>query len=193
MHNKAVALELEVDLDGMAVAYPEEVDRLVRADGSFRTDLSLEEMASALRISRRTIAKPARAKELDPEAVLFTVVTGRVTEESKAQSRRMRAIEVRERRGKFVGSYEWVTAEVPFSRSALEHPSNDQRAILEAISHSARVVPRQPGGKINAVAVSSAPEGGRPGLFGFAGGFLPLEPLPDAHAEGCMKSCSADR
>jgi hypothetical protein len=47
INEDAAALHVEVDLDGTAVVHPDQVRGLVRSDGSFRTDLTLEELARA--------------------------------------------------------------------------------------------------------------------------------------------------
>ena len=85
-NNKTAKLHLPVNLEGTAVAYPEEVGGLVAADGSFRTELTLNEMATVLRISSQTIAKPRSKKEIDPDAVLFKAVTGKLSDAGQSRS-----------------------------------------------------------------------------------------------------------
>ena len=68
-----------------------------------------------------------------------------------------------------------MTAEVPFLLNAAQRPNPEQKAILEAISCSARSLLPDPGAIIKAVPVQSVAEGGQPSPFEFAGGFLPLE------------------
>jgi hypothetical protein len=58
------------DLDGTVVAYVEEANRLVEG-GRFRTDLSLGQMARALRINPSSIANPRSPTKIDPDAELF--------------------------------------------------------------------------------------------------------------------------
>ena len=82
--NKDAQLRLPPDLDGTAVVYPIEVDRLVGPDGSFCTDLSLSELAGLLNVDPQTIARKGSNHEIDPDAVLFTAVTGRLSEQAKA-------------------------------------------------------------------------------------------------------------
>ena len=137
-NNKSAERKLQVNLEGTAVVYPEEVDALAAADGSFRTELSLNEMASALRIDPKSIANPRSKHEIDPEAVLFKAVTGRLTDQAKARSRWMREIELRGGPAASTAGCEWVTVEFPFSLNALKHPNRDQKVVLDAISHSAR-------------------------------------------------------
>jgi hypothetical protein len=177
-NNIDAALKRPANLDGKAVGYPAEVDHIVREeDGLFLLDLSLDEMSNKLRVARSRIAKRGSPGEIDPDAVLFVVVVGRVTEPSKANARYLRKKEAIERLGMSEGGYDWDTAEVAFTLRALRQPNAEQAEILEAISRSARILPRVPGLKINAVAVQSVAEGGRPEPFGFTGGFLPLEAL----------------
>ena len=88
--NKDAQLRLPPDLDGTAVVYPIEVDRLVGPDGSFCTDLSLSDLAGLLNVDPQTIARKGSNDEVDPDAVLFTAVTGRLSEQAKALARRER-------------------------------------------------------------------------------------------------------
>ena len=85
--NKDVQLRLPPDLDGTAVVYPIEVDRLVGPDGSFCTDLSLSDLAGLLNVDPQTIARKGSNNEVDPDAVLFTAVMGRLSEQAKALAR----------------------------------------------------------------------------------------------------------
>ncbi len=177
-NNDAAQLQRPVNLEGTAVAYPEEVDRLVGVDGRFRTELSLNEMASVLSIDPQTIAKRGSKKEIDPAAVLFEAVTGRLSERAKARSRRQREIELREGWPVSAFGHEWVTVAFPFSLTTLKHPNQEQQVVLDAISRSARGLEREPGAKTNAVPLPSVREGGRFRGFEFAAGYLPLEPVP---------------
>jgi hypothetical protein len=181
-NNEAALLQLPVNLEGTAVAYPEEVDGLVGADGEFRTDLSLSEMASVLRIDPQTIPQRGSKTEIDSKAVLFEAVTGRLSERAKAKSRRMREIERREGRPVSAFGHEWVTVAFPFSVTTLNHPNHEEQVVLDAISRSARGLKREPGAKTNAVPLPSVRQGGRFRGFEFAGGYLPLEPFPDEDA-----------
>jgi hypothetical protein len=175
-NNEAARRQLFVNLDGTAVVYPEEVDAFAAADGSFHTELPLNELASRLRIDPKSIAKLRSTNEIDPEAVLFHAVTGRLSDRSKAQSRIMRELELRGIPAASTAGCEWVTVDFPFSLNALKRPDRDQKLVLDAISRSARGLAREPGAKINAVPLPSVSEAGKPEPFAFAGGYLPLEP-----------------
>jgi hypothetical protein len=176
-NNKAAALLLPVNLDGTAVAYPEQVDALVGSDGRFLTWLSLDEMARTLSIDPQSIARADSKNEIDPNAVLFKVVTGRLSNRAKARSRRLRETEYEVIQPALSEPDDWVTALVPVSLNALKHPDDSHQQILEAISRSARGLIRQPGAKLNAVPLLRAVRHSDP--VAFAGGYLPLEPLPD--------------
>jgi hypothetical protein len=178
IHEHAAALHLPVDLDGVAVVYPEEVDSLVRDDGSFRADLSLSEVAGILKIGVKTISLAGSQREIDSDATLFVVKVGRLTEDSKARARRHRELEAHVQREIPLGDYEWITADVGFTLNSLRHPTSEQRLILGGISHWARRLPPKPGGAVRALSLESAPGGGRPQPFEFSGGMLPLERLP---------------
>jgi hypothetical protein len=177
-NNKAALLRLPVNLEGIAVIYPEQVVALVDADGEFRTELSLGELARVLLLDPRTIARQGSNNEIDPEAALFTAVTGRLSERARARSRRLREAESEGIRLGAVSEDEWVTVDVPFSLNRLRYPNPEQKIILEAISRSARCLVREPGAKVNAVPLpfldSNHPFRGSQ----FAAGYLPLEPLP---------------
>jgi hypothetical protein len=133
-------------------------------------------------IDPQTIAKRGSKNEIDPEAVLFEAVTGRLSERAKAESRRLREIEMREGWPVSAFGHEWVTVDFPFSLTILKHPNQEQQAVLDAISRSARGLKREPGAKTNAVPLLSVPEGGQFRGFKFTGGHLPLEALPGGRA-----------
>jgi hypothetical protein len=179
-NNNAAALLLPVNLEGIAVVYPEQVDALVGSDGRFRTALSLDEIARALSIDPQSIARAGSKNEIDPDAVLFKVVTGRLSNRAKARSRRLRETEYEVIQPALSEPDDWVTAEVPVSLNMLSHPDYSHQQILEAISRSARGLIRQPGAKLNAVPLLRAVRHAE--TIVFAGGYLPLEPLPDDRA-----------
>jgi hypothetical protein len=172
MHNREAGRQ--VDLDGLAVVYPDAVDRLVRADGSFCTDLSLDHMAKILNVPAATLAKAGSTSGIDPDAVLFRAALGRLSEDSKARSRARRVTEARERRGSLTDVYEWVTSERSFTLRALTEPSPEEKAILDAISRAARGVPTPVGQKIKAVGFGRVPEPTE-APFVLTGGLLPRE------------------
>jgi hypothetical protein len=177
-NNKAAALLLPVNLEGAAVAYPQEVAALVDANGKFRTELSLDELARVLSIDPQTIADRGSKNEIASEAVLFRALTGRLSERAKARSRRRRETELHGLQPVLAEPDEWVMVYVPFSLNSLRHPNPEETVILDAISRSARDLVREPGAKANAIPVPPVHEGGRFASFEFAGGYLPLEPLP---------------
>jgi hypothetical protein len=172
-NNKTAALQLAPNLEGAAVIYPKEVDALVSADGRFRTDLSLGELARLLRVDPQTIAKRPSTAEIDPEAVLFTVAVGRLSANAKAQARRTREVQARMGIHPSAVGDEWTQTKLSFSLSALLRPNEDQRLVLDAILGSALHLPREPGAKINAVPLMYDRPDEQPT---FDGGFLPLEP-----------------
>jgi hypothetical protein len=176
--NKAAELRLAANLEGTAIAYPQEVAALVSADGRFRTELSLNEMASVLNVDPRTIEKPGSKNEIDPDAVLFKALTGRLSEPAKARSRLMRQTEYPGLRPALANRDDWLARDVHFSLNDLVHPNQEQKPILDAISRSARGLMREPGARANAVPVPSVHLHGRSPTFEFAPGYLPLESLP---------------
>jgi hypothetical protein len=177
-YNKDAELHLPVNLEGTAVAYPQDVAAMVGPDGEFRTDLSLNAIASLLKIDPRTTAKRGPKDEIDPATVLFTAVAGGLSEPAKTRSRRLRETEYGGLQPVLATGDEWVTVEFPFCLNAIRHPNPEQKLILDAISHSARGLTRQPGARANAVPLQSIHEYGRSGKFEFKGGYLPLEPFP---------------
>jgi hypothetical protein len=177
-NNEAAALHLPANLEGTAVVYPQAVAALVGADGEFRTELSLNAIASILKIDPQTIARRGSKNEIDPEAALFTAVTGRLSERAKARIRRLREKEYVDTGSAPVNPDEWLTVEVPFSLNTLRHRNAEQKLILDAISRSARGLVREPGAKANAVPLPFLHAGRQSEGFEFAGGYLPLESLP---------------
>jgi hypothetical protein len=174
-NNKAAELRLPANLEGTAVAYPQEVAALADADGEFRTGLSLDEIASVLKVDPQSIAKRESRHEIDPDAFLFMAVTGRLTEQAKARSRRMRETDLQHLQPVSATSEDWVKTAVPFSLNSLRHPDQEQKIVLDAISRSARDLVREPGAKANAVPLLLGHERGELPRFEFAGGYLPLE------------------
>ncbi len=182
-NTRTAELHLPRDLEGTAVLYPEEVDGLVGPDGGFRTNLSLGELSRILRIDPRTIARKGSHPEVDPDAVLFRAMTGRLSENAKVQSRQARQIQARMGMPSSAVGDEWVLTELAFSLNTLIRPNHHQKAVLEALSRSALHLDPQPGAGINAV----------PFWFDqhdkhtpFGGGYLPLERRPaesDPNAE----------
>jgi hypothetical protein len=172
-NNKAAELKLPPDLDGTAVIYPEEVDALVRPDGTFRTSLPLGELARLLKVEPEKIAKKGSRDEIDPDAVLFNVVTGKLSEKAKTQARRTREIQARIGLIASAVDDEWLETKIPCSLNILLHPGDDQKPVFEAICRSALRLPRQPGAKFNAVPLLLERDGEH---AAFSGGFLPLEP-----------------
>ncbi len=178
MNERTAALGLPVNLEGTVVAYPEAVGALVGADGGFRTDLSLSALATLLEVDPRTIARKGATTEIDPDAALFTVVTGRLSEPAKAHSRRLRAIEASQGRAPSGVVHGWLLNEMRFCLNALARPSLEQRPVLGAIRDSARGIPRRPGAKFNAISSAQLRDADQRKAFKFEAGNLPLEPFP---------------
>jgi len=162
INNESIAaMGLIPDLDGMAVAYPEEVNELVARDGSFRTELALERMAEMLDI-----------QVPQPDGILFTVVTGTLSEESRHMTRYFRDREKRAGRSPNVFVGEFITEEIPFSIHMLKAPSAELKTVLDAISRSAREMMPEVGERIRAHPVQRAViDSGR---VKFEAGMLPL-------------------
>jgi hypothetical protein len=171
-NNATAALHIPCDLEGTAVLYPATVNDLVQPNGSFRTDFALGELATIMKIDPQTIARKGSTVEIDPDAVLFGVVTGRLTDTAKAQSRRVREIEVTKGMPPSAVADGWERTKLTFSLNKLIHPTEYEKSVLDAISRSARAIKREPGAKINAVPVSLDRELEQPT---FQGGDLPLE------------------
>ncbi len=174
MNNQAAALKLAPDLEGTAVIFPELVAGLIDPGGSFRTNDSLEQMAAILKVDPQAIRKK-NAAEIDPEAVLFTVVAGHLSERAKAQSREARAEQVRLGCPPWATGHEWVTTAIHFTLSDLRHPNVEQKKLLDAISQAVLGELKQPGAKINAIALPMSQAEMRAESVAFAPGYLPLE------------------
>ena len=177
-NNETAKQQRPADPEGTAVVYPEEVGGLMRPDGTIRTDLSLGELAKILRINPQRIASKCSPTEIDPEAFLFTTITGKLSESAKAAWRESRKIVTPVGMQAPVVGCEWVKAEVHFTLNLLKRPSREHKRILAAISRSRRGEKLRPGVGIRAVPHLSVPQGGRPKSFEFAGGHLPPEALP---------------
>ncbi len=176
-NNDAAELKLAPDLEGVAVIYPEQVDGLISADGSFRTDLAPEKMAAVLRINHAALRKE-RSAELDPDATLFTAIIGRLSARAKALSRRVRESEARAGRPMSAAGYEWETTLIGFSLNSLKHPNPEEKRILNAIIRCKRRLPRRGGAGINAIGLPlEQADLVKPDLL-FGAGFLPLEERP---------------
>ncbi len=179
-NNANAALGLAPDLEGTAVLYPEKVARLVRHDGEFRTDLSLDELATILKVDRQTIAKKGSTVEVDPDAVLFTAVAARLTEKAKARARRAREIQVRMGMPASAVGDEWQLTKLKFSLNDLIRPDQHQMHVLDAIRRSALHSRKNPGAKFNAEPFLIDRVDEQPV---FVGGYLPVEVPPSADDE----------
>jgi hypothetical protein len=175
LNNDTAKLKLPPALEGTAVIYPEVANGLVAPDGRFRTDLPIATMVQMLNLDVRVVARKDSPDNIDPDVVLFTVLVGRLSERAKASSRAIREKEARQGRPSSAAGYEWVKTEHSFTLNSLISPTPEQKEILDAISRSARLVPRRPGEKINAVGLHASSEELLSGKVEFGAGFLPLE------------------
>jgi hypothetical protein len=179
INNETANLQLRPALDRTAVIYPEEVSALVGTDGHFKTDLPAGRMALLLGRKPQDIARRDSTSEIDPDIVLFIAVAGRLTEQGKEWSRHLRDHEAREGVPQSGAGFGWVKTTHPFTLRSLNSPTPEQKEILDAISRAARVLPRQPGAKINAIGLPITGSDMTSAEVEFAGGFLPLElPVP---------------
>jgi hypothetical protein len=161
------------DLDGTAIAYAAEVDGLVANDGRFQTGLTLEPMARILNVGVETISKASAPHEIDPDAVLFKVQSGRLTELGKELSRRRRKEQALQGRKRDAVYDDWIVKKLSFTLNRLKHPNEEEGIVLEAISRSARSMMPQPGDKVRAVSVNRGDL--ESGSVILTPGMLPLE------------------
>jgi hypothetical protein len=175
INNETANLQLRPALHGTAVIYREEVSALVAKDGHFQTDLPASRMALLLCRNPREITKRDSSSEIDPDAVLFTAVAGRLTEQGKELSRQLRDYQAREGVPQSGAGFGWVKTMHPFTLRSLISPTPEQKEILEAISRAARILPRQPGAKINAIGLPITDSDMTSAEVEFSAGFLPLE------------------
>jgi hypothetical protein len=159
------------DLEGIAVAYAAEADRLVDHDsGRFKTDLTLAEMTVALDVDRETIA--ANDGTISPDAPLFRAQSGVLTAEAKKLSRETRRKQASRGEKPWYVYSEWMIRHHVFTLNKLSKPSAEEKAILDAISRAALATPLLPGQGIRATAVErSALEL----LSAVGAGMLPVE------------------
>jgi hypothetical protein len=153
-NNLIARLGWEPDLDGTVINYALEAARLVEGE-RFRTDLSLDEMAAALRISVKSIANPRSPDEIDPDAELFRAQSGILTDKSKQIERTFRREQLA---GKMPGrdDHEWVIKEFSFTLNRLKHPSEEEKSVLCAIVAAASEIMPVPGDKVRATGRSRA-------------------------------------
>jgi hypothetical protein len=171
-NNAIMRMGLVGDLEGKAVAYASEAERLV-ADGQFRLDRSLEQMATLLHVHPGSIADPRSPGQIDPNAELFRAQAGTLAENAKVISHRQRAQQVRAGRRPSAVYGIWVITRYSFTLNRLKHPTDDVRAAAE-------IMPK-PGDGVRAVAVNRLEcDDGRIPLWP---GMLPLEPLQNVAEE----------
>ncbi len=140
---------LVANLNGIAVAYWAEADGLVvKADGRFQTNLSIEEVTAILLVDPASISRPGSPWEIDPDAVLFRAQSGTLTPQAKIRSR-----EMRKQQAWYVFP-EWEVHDFAFTLNKLMHPNEEEKMILTAISRAARGIMPAPGDKIRAVGVN---------------------------------------
>jgi hypothetical protein len=171
-NNMIMRMGLVGDLDGQAIAYTIEADYLV-ADGKFRIDLPLEQMAELLRIPPDLLANPRSPYTIDPGAALFRAQAGTLTDSAKERSRKMRRRQVLDGKKPDAVVDEWVITDFTFTLDRLKQPNEQEKRVLSAIiSAAAETMPR-PGDKIRAVGVNGGDLGS--GRVALAKGMLPLE------------------
>jgi hypothetical protein len=178
MNNQIAALQIAVDLEGTAVVYPEVIGRLVVRALDDRGAISVYDLVQMLSIDPRAIVLRGSTTEVDPEAELFAVVLGRLSEAGKSEARKLRAIQANRGTPPFTVGDAWVHTRVTFNLRQILNPDADQLKILDAIRRSALHQPRRPGAKINAVAKVSDAKGDELQFYTFFGGDLPLEAIP---------------
>jgi hypothetical protein len=150
-NNMIARLGWAPNLDGTAIAYARQADRLVEG-GGFRTDLSLDQTARALEISPSSIANPRSPDEIDPDAELFRVQSGVLTQKSKESARRSE-------RQLLAGMLpdpivnEWVITEFSFTLNRLKRPSDEEKEVLSAIARAASEIMPGPDDRVSAVGV----------------------------------------
>jgi hypothetical protein len=171
-NNTIMRMGLVGDLDGMAVAYTIEADRLV-SDGAFLTDFSLHELASILHISEESLADPAAPGEIDSDAELFRAQSGTLTDRAKDLSRKHRMRQVRDGKTPDMVTCEWVITNFSFTLRRLKHPNDQEKVVLSAIILAAAETMPMPGDKIRAVGVNRGDLAY--GLIALSAGMLPLE------------------
>src|SRR5262249_12890555 len=149
--NNAIArVGFIADLDGTAIAYTAEADRLF-VDGRFQLDLPLADLAKRLGKSPESIADPRSRSEVDRDAVLFRAQAGTLTENTKARLRQSRKPASRESQPLGLVHGDWVARSFAFTLNRLKHPSDDEKVILAAIGRSAAEIMPKPGDGIRAV------------------------------------------
>ena len=145
---------LLANLDGLAIVYPLEVDKIVAADGTFRTDLSPQHMASILRIDPRPISANASEHEIAADATLFKAVVCTLTDESKAFIREFRKSQQRKGLPPNGGGGEFTRKEIAFTLNDIGNPDDQRKMILTAISRAARGVMPVGGEQARAVGIA---------------------------------------
>jgi hypothetical protein len=158
-NNMIARLGWAPNLDGTAIAYARQADRLVEG-GQFRTDLSLDQTARALEISPSSIANPRSPSEIDPDAELFRLQSGVLTEKSKESTRTSERQLLAGTLSDFIVN-EWVITEFSFTLNRLKQPSDQEKEVLSAIARAASEIMPGPDDKVRAVGVPrDALEGG---------------------------------
>jgi hypothetical protein len=90
-HNNAIMrIGLVADLDGKAIAYAAEADRLV-VDGRFRVDLPVAQIASLLHARPDLLPGSRSQDEINPDAELIRAQAGTLTDNAKKRSRELRS------------------------------------------------------------------------------------------------------
>jgi hypothetical protein len=173
-NNAIMIMGLVGDLDGMAIAYASGADRLV-ANGRFRLDLSLEQMAELLGIRPESISDPRSPRHVDPNAELFRAQAGTLTQHAKKRSRIFRERQVRSGQRPSGVHGQWLITHYSFTLNRLKHPNDDEKIVLSAIVRAAAEIMPMPGDGVRAVPVDRMEFD--TGRISLASGMLPLEPL----------------
>jgi hypothetical protein len=161
-NNDVIRQGLVANLEGMAIAYEADAERIMTVEGKFRLDLSTGELASLIKL-----------QVVEPDTILFKVQAGYLTKQAKDAARAYRAMQRRQGQTAWGSGNSWDFKEYAFTLGRLSHPSDEEKAILGAIGSARRAEMPKPGDTMRAVGVARGElDNGRIAL---APGMLPPE------------------
>jgi hypothetical protein len=169
--NNAIArMGLLPNLDGMAVLYPDVLKNLI-SDGRFRTDLPLPDITKILNPGKISDHDNA----IDPDAPIFSVIIGTLSEESKAHARGYWMTQQRNGLPPNGGVGEFTRKRVVFTLNNLKQPDDERKLIIEAILRAELRPPLVIGYEARAIGVAQGEiESGSVGIW--AGSLPPVPP-----------------
>jgi hypothetical protein len=172
-NNLVMSMGLVPNLNGIAIAYDANADRLIDDSGRFRTELTLEQAASLMKVEASAIASRDSPPTLDPNAELFRAQVGTLTEAAKVKSLQFREQQSGAGKIPYGVVADWNVVVHSFSLATLKNPTPHEKMVLDAVIRAKTGVIPGKGDKVRATGVDRGDLSD--GKMALTAGMLPVE------------------